>query len=111
MSDDRPCMSEEAMKYNKWYYYHRFSLVPVFKTRKPDRYNTRSFSFHWLIFRFWTMDSVDTGLEINFDFENLYIRGRLPYCIFGVFIPVAPLYLAQRYLWRRPKGLTKERGE
>lgn len=93
----------EAVQDNYWPKgWYRFPLLPVVKIRQPDMWNTWFFNFHWLAFRLWTMDSPDIGVEINLDDQTLQIRGRIPFVIFGLFIPLFPQSWAHK-LWRKSR--------
>ena|SRR5690606_1146754 len=100
MEEQRASMSEEETKYAKWYYWHRFSLLPTLRIRKADHQNTVSFHFHWLALRVWSIDSVSLGIEVRIE-EDFAARAYLPYLIVGVWIPIFPMNLLQRNLWRR----------
>jgi len=98
MSELQACMIKRP-----WYNtFDRFPLIPTVRIREADKYNTWSFHFHWLVFRAWTMDSTDIGIEINLD-DTFGIKFRIPYLIFGIWIPVLPSCFSQRYFWRKPK--------
>lgn len=83
-----------------WYHWYRFPVVPHLRTRKENEHNTASFSFSWLVFRVWSMDSVEIKAEVSLDDQNLVVRGMIPYLIFGVWIPVFPQSFMQK-LWRK----------
>lgn len=89
----------------KWYNSEIFPLTPIITTKKANDYNTQGFTFRWLIFTFWSLDSfqfeisfnIDTHWGIGFTFLLPYLRGVMaipcPYKI-GSFI--------DRYLSRKP---------
>lgn len=98
-------MSEERAATDNiipWYHWHRFAVLPNLKIKPGDRYNTWGFSFHWLFFRCWTMDSPDITFSINLNDQSLNIRFEPPYLCMGFFIPLFPWRLHQK-LWRKPK--------
>lgn len=94
-------------KKRKWYNGYTFPLVPVIQKRKADDHNTSSFSFHWLIFKFWTLDAVDFELSLVLSFHwGFGVIGILPYLRWAIAIPF-PYKLGlfiQRHFWRRPKS-------
>jgi hypothetical protein len=54
------------------------------------------------------MDSSDIGIEINLE-DNLGIKFRIPYLIFGIWIPLLPSCFSQHYFWKRVKYETHDR--
>jgi hypothetical protein len=54
-------------------------LVPRYKFRPGDELNSNAYSFHWLIFYFWTMDHVSFGLDCGIDLSEIYVAASLPY--------------------------------
>lgn len=107
MSNEQIAMSEEYMKYDHWYYWWRFSLLPKLRIRKADRHNEWGFSFDWLCFRIWTMMSPDIGAEIKLSDQDFQLRIYIPYLILMLSIPVFPIYFHQK-TWRtgRPQRST-----
>lgn len=102
MSLDQVAMNSEFAWQNKWWAFGgRFPLLPISRYRNEDQHNTSAYHFHWLGFRLWTMDSVDTGFEINLCDRDLGIRFRVPYLIFGFWLPLFPNSFSQK-LWRKP---------
>ena len=63
----------------KWYYWHRFPLLPIFSHSKPDEWNERNFSFSWLNIRLWTMMSPDIGIGVTIEDIGGYVDFRVPY--------------------------------
>jgi hypothetical protein len=106
--DLQPSMSEEYMKYNKWYYWERFSLVPRLRIRPADRHNEWNFDFHWLFLRMWSMLSPDIGIELQLSDQDLYLRVMIPYLIVRISIPIFPRSFMQK-LWRIPRRHKWER--
>lgn len=86
-----------------WYHWHRFAVLPNIRIKKADEYNTWGFNFHWLIFRAWTSDAPMLGCSIGLDDHDLKIRVDLPYLWTGIFIPLFPANIHQRF-WRKPKS-------
>ena len=75
MEEQHVAVSKEyARYYGKWYYWERCPLFPILRIRQPDRYNEWSFSWHWLVFRVWSMVNPDLGFGVNLDDQCLEIR-------------------------------------
>lgn len=96
----------ENFKQRKWYNGHTFPLVPVLTTRKADEHNTFHFSFHWLFFKVWSLDSFDFEVALVFDLCHwgVGLTAILPYLRIVVAIP-PPEKLStwwQNNMWRRP---------
>jgi hypothetical protein len=98
-------MAEECAQTVKipWYHWHRFAVLPNLQIKKADQYNTWGFSFHWLVFRCWTMDSPDITFSVNLNDQSLNIRFEPPYMCMGLFIPVFPQTWSQK-LWRKTRN-------
>ncbi len=107
MNESQPAMNPEYAYQLKWYYWHRCSLLPVFKYRPGNKHNCADLSFHWLIFRAWTGMVPQLGFEIKIDQGDFCIRLHLPYLYAGMFIPWCPNY--PHVLWRIPKRDYSER--
>ncbi len=99
MGEDRVCMSEEEMRWQKWYYWYRLPLLPIVRYRPETKHDVSSFSVHWLVFRAWTNIAPRLGVEINVD-DNLSFRLNIPYLHTGIFIPILPTNVRQRF-WRK----------
>ena len=84
-------MSQTAsgtMRKEKWYNKNVFPLVPVIETRKANEHNTSSFSFRWLIFTFWTLDSFSFEFSIvATEHWGIGFVGVLPYLRWVVAVP------------------------
>ena len=98
-------MNEVAMdareaKYRAWYYWWRFPLLPIYRKREANYQNTVSYSLNWLGFHIWTIDSFHFRVEIGLE-EDLSFRVQLPWLIIRFAIPVFPIHLLQRHLWRQ----------
>jgi hypothetical protein len=102
VSEQRAAMNPDYLYQLKWYYWPRCPLLPDYRFKPGDKYNEWNFHFNWLIFRAWTMMSPDIGIEIQLDDQQLMIRARIPYLIFGLFIPIFPFSWHQK-LWRYPR--------
>lgn len=82
MSDNVACREKEWYEY---YPYHKiwanehFTLIPIFKKRNGDQYNTNSYYFRWLCFNFWTMDHFSFGFDIDIEFNRIGFGFVLPY--------------------------------
>jgi hypothetical protein len=75
--------SSGSFRKEKWYNKNIFPLVPVLEIKKADKHNTSGFSFRWLIFTFWSLDSfqfevtatMDTHWGVGITFILPYLRG------------------------------------
>lgn len=85
-----------------WATWGRFPLMPQVRFRTGNEQNTSTLHFHWLIFRFWTLDSICLELDVRLE-EDFGVYVQLPYCKMGISIPLLPMYALHRF-WRRPKG-------
>ena len=72
----------------KWYNRNVFPLIPVINIKKANEHNTSGFTFRWLFFTFWSLNS--------FEFEFAFVAsthwgigfiGILPYLRWVVAIP------------------------
>lgn len=96
-------MSPEYVWTTKWWAFGgRFPLLPVFRFRAGNQYNTDGFHFQWLSFRVWSMDSVQLSFDIGIDDQICWVKFFVPYLIFGIFQPIFPHRFSQK-LWRKPK--------
>lgn len=90
----------------RWYNSHTFPLVPTLEIRKASQYNVPSFSFKWLVFSLWSLNSVSLELQVVIDTHwGVGVIGILPYLRWVCCIP-CPMKLqmwVQRNLWRKPK--------
>ena len=92
-------------KPRKWYNAYKFPLVPVIAVRKRNEYNTKSMSFHWLFFQFWTLDSVCIEASIVCSTHwGIGFIGLLPYLRWVITIPCPNglEHWIQQNLWRKP---------
>lgn len=87
----------------RWWNWYRLPLMPQFRYRAPDKWNTASYYFHWLVFRAWTSDAPMLGFSVELTDRSLDIRLNLPYLWAGIFIPVFPEH--HNRFWRRPQGM------
>jgi len=72
----------------KWYNKNVFPLVPVLEIKKADEHNTGGFTFRWLIFTFWTLDSFSFEASIVCDTHwGLGLTAILPYLRAVICIP------------------------
>ncbi len=108
--EDRPQMSEAAMRRAKWYRSYRFPLVPVLSVRGEDRYNRSDFNFQWLFIRVWSMMSPDIGIEARIDDQSLQARLMVPYLIIMFQFPLFPRRWSQK-IWRTKKWTPQESGD
>ena len=97
---------KENYKPKKWYNREIFPLVPIFETRKANSHNSKWFSFSWLIFKFWSLDSFGFQLAFNLDVHwGFGITFILPY-LRGVICIPCPYWLEKliyKYLDRGVK--------
>jgi len=94
----------------KWYNKNVFPLIPVIEIRKPNKHNTSSFSFRWLIFTFWTLDSFSFELSIVATSHwGIGVIGILPYLRWVVAIPCPERLgiVIDRLLGRKPPKTLK----
>ncbi|OIN55870.1 hypothetical protein [Arsenicibacter rosenii] len=91
----------------RWYNHQAFPLVPQLEFKPEDKHNTAGFSFSWLFFRIWTLDSFGFELSIICDWQwGLGLIGILPYLRWALTIPIPMKWSiwVQRNLWRKPKS-------
>lgn len=112
---DKSLMEKAESTYHqprKWYKSYTFPLIPVIQYRPAKIHNTSSFSFHWLVLKFWTLDSFDFEIGIAFSGHwGIGVLGILPYLRWVISIP-APQKLSmwvQMYLWRKPKTVITDK--
>ena len=95
-----------SYKRQKWYNKRIFPLVPTIQIRKADELNTSSFSFRWLFFTIWSLDSFD--FEVSFVISTHWgfgFVGSLLYLRWVVAIPCPEkmaIYIGEM-LHRKPK--------
>ena len=91
----------------KWYNKNIFPLIPVIQIKKADQHNTSSFSFRWLFFTIWTLDSFQFEFTIVANTHwGVGVIGLLPYLRWVITIP-CPEKLGiwiDRKLSRKPKS-------
>ena len=104
-------MSQTASGYSrkeKWYNKNVFPLVPVITIRKANEHNTSSFTFRWLFFTIWTLDSFSFELSVVATTHwGIGFIGILPYIRWVVAIPCPERLgiLIDRKLGRRCRSL------
>lgn len=102
-------MSQTASGYyrkEKWYNRNVFPLIPVITVRKANEHNTSSFTFRWLFFTIWTLDSFSFELAfVATTHWGIGLIGILPYIRWVVAIPCPERFgiLIDRKLNRRPR--------
>ena len=75
-------------KPRKWYNKHIFPLIPTMEVEKANDHNTSRFTFKWLIFTIWTIDSPSFELAIVADTHwGVGIIGLLPFFRWVIAIP------------------------
>ena len=104
-------MSQTASGYyrkEKWYNKNVFPLVPVVTVRKANEHNTSGFTFRWLFFTIWTLNSFEFELAFVVTTHwGIGFIGILPYIRWVVAIPCPERLsiLIDRKLNRRPRSL------
>jgi len=102
--------TEEAVcstleKPRRWYNSYTFPLIPQFKIRPANEYNTKAISFHWLFIHLWTLDSFEFEVSIILFSSHWGVgfNGQLPYLRWVIAIPMPPRFQnwIQRNLWRQ----------
>lgn len=84
-------MSQIASGYfreEKWYNRNIFPLIPLLKIKKSDEFNTNGFTFRWLFFTIWSLDSF--GFEFSLvatTHWGIGFIGIIPYIRWVVAIP------------------------
>lgn len=90
----------------KWYNNPFFPLVPLLSTRPADEHNTPGFTFQWLFFRLWALDSLSFEIGVVVDTHwGIGAIGMLPYLRWVACIPCPEKLQSwlQRHTWRRPR--------
>lgn len=91
----------------KWYNRNIFPLVPLITIKKSDDNNTSGFTFRWMVFTFWSLDSFSFELSIVATTHwGIGIIGILPYLRWVIAIP-CPERLGifiDRKLGRKPRS-------
>ena len=112
MEEEESILSNEGINSyyspRKWYNSYKFPLVPLIKSEPENEYNTSSFSFKWLFFNYWTLDSF--GFEIALvatEHWGIGVIGILPYSRWAITIPIPEKfgYWVDKNLGRKPKKL------
>lgn len=96
-----------CQKQRKWYNDYTFPLFPQLRIYKANEHNTSGFFFHWLFFKFWSLDSFQFEIAFNIDDHwGIGFSGLLPYLRWVIAIPCPPSlqYWIQRNLWRKSKS-------
>jgi len=71
---------ESYYKREKWYNKSIFPLVPIITIKKSEEHNTSGFTFMWLFFQFWTLDTFQFELAVNIDTHwGIGVTFVLPY--------------------------------
>jgi hypothetical protein len=99
-------VASTEQKTRKWYNNYTFPLVPELKIREANEHNTKSFSFHWLFFKFWSLDSFQFEIAFNIDDHwGVGFSGLLPYLRWVIAIPCPPRLQSWicKNLWRHSK--------
>ena len=97
----------------KWYNQSIFPLIPVITTKKADEHNTSGFSFKWLVFTFWSLDSfkfelsfhIDTHWGVGVAFILPYLRG-----VIAIPCPIKLVIWIDRKTGRKPLSVKKMYG-
>lgn len=89
-------------------------LVPRYEYRVGDEYNSNSWSLHWLIFKFWTLDRFSFNVGVNLSVDSITI---------GLIVPYLRIFIGFHHMWhwswlykidnmlRRKPALKNEKGE
>lgn len=99
------CKTEQ--KPREWYSMSEFPLLPEISYREGDKWNTSSYSFHWLFIRLWSLDSFDFELSVGIDAHwGIHVCGILPYTrwVIGIPLPYSVQKFVYNKLWRKPKN-------
>jgi len=87
---NKKIMEQKAsnIKQKKWYNKDIFPLIPNIETRKSDEHNTSGFTFKWLFFTIWTIDSPSFEVAIVADTHwGIGFIGLLPFVRWVIAIP------------------------
>jgi hypothetical protein len=77
-----------ASRKEYWYNRNIFPLIPIITTKKADKHNTSGFTFRWLVFTLWSLDSFQFEISMNIDTHwGIGFTGILPYLRWVVAIP------------------------
>lgn len=81
-------MTERRVVAQNWYSNEKFPLIPLLRIKKGDKYNTNNFTFKWLFFTIWSLDSFCFEASLNIDTHwGIGFTGLLPYLRIIVAIP------------------------
>jgi len=76
-------MEQTVSGYNrkqKWYNNYTFPLIPFLQIKKGDEHNTKGFTFRWLMFTIWTIDSFCFEFAFTADTHwGIGFKGLFPY--------------------------------
>lgn len=76
------------IKKNKWYKKYIFPLIPILEIKKSDKNNLGGFTFKWLFFTVWTIDSPCFEIAVVVDTHwGIGVVGLLPFFRWVVAIP------------------------
>ena len=79
---------QKKKKARKWYNNMTFPIIPSLDLKKANKHNTSGFTFHWLFFKVWTIDSPSFEISIVADtYWGIGIIGLLPYFRWVIAIP------------------------
>ena len=77
---DLECSDYSASKPRKWYNRYSFPLIPMINKISANKYNTSSFSFHWLFLKVWTLNTPAFELAFVMDTHwGIGITAIIPY--------------------------------
>lgn len=101
-------MSQTAAGYyrvQRWYNLETFPLIPVITYKKSNRHNTSNFSFRWLVFTFWSLDSFQFELSFNMDTHwGIGVTFLIPYLrgVIAIPCPYKVGHFIDKHLSRKP---------
>jgi hypothetical protein len=95
------------LRKRKWYNHDKFPLLPRLEIRKANKHNTWGFTFHWLFFTAWSLDSFSLEVALICSTHwGIGVIGIFPYLRWAVTIPI-PYSMGNwvdNKLDRKPKG-------
>jgi hypothetical protein len=95
---------------DKWYNNCKFPLIPRLEIRKANEHNTKGFTFNWLFFTVWSLDSFSFEVSLVCTGHwGLGVIGIFPYLRWAVTLPM-PRQIdswVSKNLDRKPKGYPK----
>lgn len=93
-------------KRETWYNIYKFPLIPQLDIKKANEHNSAGFTFRWLFFTIWTLDSFQFELTLVCSSHwGLCVIGLLPYLRWCVCLPIpeSVSMWVSKYTYRGPK--------